>query len=118
MGRLNNFIGKKIRASSLTEVIVSTSILLIVFAISIATLNNVMVSTVRNDSQQLETKMERFVYQYKNNPIKIPLEIKEDDWVCKIIKTKYKGIDLLEFSITNIVTQKTIIKNEIDFEKE
>ena len=118
MGRLTILIAKKLNASSLTEVIVATSILLIVFAIAIATLNNIMVSSIKNNTQRLETKLEQFVYEYKNNPVKIPATLKEGDFVYKIQKMKESSLRLVVFSITNVVTKKRIQKNEIDHETE
>lgn len=107
-----------LNASSLTEVIVATSILLIVFAIAIATLNNIMLSTIRKDTQRIETKMEQFVYDYRNNPIKIPAEIKEEDLIYTIQRIQQHEIKLIEFGVLNVVTKKRRIKNEIDLETE
>ncbi len=116
MGRLKKIITAPINASSLTEVIVATSVLLIVFAIAMATLNNVMLTTVRKDTQRIEMKMEQFIYDYRNNPIKIPLEITENDLIYSIQRVEQQEIKLLEFSILNVVTKKRLVKNEIDME--
>ena len=116
MGRLKKIITAPINASSLTEVIVATSILLIVFSIAIATLNNVMLTTVKKDTQRIEMKMEQFVYDFRNNPIEIPLEIIENDLIYRIQRVEQQEIKLLEFSILNVVTKKRLIKNEIDLE--
>ena len=116
MGRLKKIITAPINASSLTEVIVATSVLLIVFAIAMATLNNVMLTTVRKDTQRIEMKMEQFIYDYRNNPIKIPLEITENDLIYSIQRVEQQEIKLLEFSILNVVTKKRLVKNEIDVE--
>tara|TARA_B110000091_G_C13819664_1_gene479958 strand:+ start:4478 stop:4834 length:357 start_codon:yes stop_codon:yes gene_type:complete len=118
MGRLKKRRSTPLNASSLTEVIVATSILLIVFSIAIATLNNMMVATTNNDTQRIETKMEQFLYDYRNNPIKIPIEIIENDLIYRIQRIQQQEIKLLEFSILNVVTKKRLVKNEIDLETE
>ena len=116
MGRLKKIIGRIVKASSFTEVLVATSVLLIVFAIAMATLNNVMLATVKKDTQQMEINMERFVYDYRNNPKEIPLEIIANDLVYSIQRVEQQGIKLLEFSILNAVTKKRWVRNEIDVE--
>jgi len=116
MGRLKKIIKVPLNASSLTEVIVATSVLLIVFTIAMATLNNVMLTTVKKDTQRIEMKMEQFIYDFRNNPKKIPLEIIENELIYSIQRVEQEEIKLLEFSILNVVTKKRTIRNEIDVE--
>ena len=52
MGQLKKVFKEKLTASSLTEVIVATSILLLVFAIALFALNNLMTSTLQKDVKQ------------------------------------------------------------------
>lgn len=116
MGTISNFIQKKLRASSLTEVIAATTILLLVFGIAIATLNNLMVTSVRNDTHSLEIKLEKFVYQFKNNPVQIPFIRQEGNFVYTLHKKEKEGIGFLEFTISDLGTKKKVYKNEIDLE--
>lgn len=115
MGRLKKVIKQKLIASSLTEVIVATSILLIVFAITLVTLNNMMVSSMRKDTQSLDTEIEKLIYQYQNKQFKIPLSYQEDAYLIKVQKINQNDIKCIEFSIQDINIDKsrtkTIIKN-------
>lgn len=117
MGLLKSFLQKRIKASSLTEVIVATSILLLVFAITLVTLNNIMLSSVRQDSQKMQTQIEQLIYQYKNNQLKIPISYKEGDFKISIKKTTRNEIKFIEFSIINLITQKSIIKEQLFYDK-
>ena len=118
MGTLNAFLKKKLKASSLTEVIVATSILLLVFAISLATLNNIMVSSVQQETNQLETKAQKLLYQYENNQLKIPLSYVEDDVTIQIRKIKKEAVDWIEVEIQNKNTTKSVTKTVISHETE
>ncbi|QTE21147.1 hypothetical protein [Polaribacter cellanae] len=110
MAQLKGCFGKRVIASSLTEVIVATSILLLVFGIAVITLNNIMVNTVQNDTQNLETKIEKMMYQYNNNQLKIPSTYKDKDELVSIEKIKIDGVFFIEFSIKNAGIKKEITK--------
>ena len=84
MARLKKLFFRKLNASSLTEVIVATTVLLVVFAIALLTLNNIMMSSVKKDTHKMNTKIEKLMYQYKNKKIKIPISFTEDDFVISI----------------------------------
>ena len=102
----------------MTEVIVATSILLIVFAIALTTLNTIMVGSVQKDTAVLETKAQELIYQYLNNQIKIPLSYREDDLTIQITKIKKAETDWIAFEVQNEKTNKRIkriiISNEIE----
>lgn len=117
MGRLKKILQRKLKASSLTEVIVATTILLTVFAISIFTLNNIMLSSIQKDTQTMETKLEKLIYQYKNQQLKIPTSYTEDDFVITIEKLNQKRQEFVTFSITNSVTKKSVTKKQFFYEK-
>lgn len=113
MGRLKQKIYYKLKASSLTEVIVATTILLIVFAIALIALNNMMVSSMRKDTQSLDTEIEKLIYQYQNKQFKIPLSYQEDTYVIKVQKINQNDIKCIEFSIQDTNKDKTRTKRII-----
>jgi type II secretory pathway pseudopilin PulG len=113
MGRLKKKISYKLKASSLTEVIVATTILLIVFAIALVTLNNMMVSSMRKDTQNLDTELEKFIYQYQNKQLKIPLSYQQEAYIVKIQKMIQNDIKCIEFSIKDTNKGKTKTKRII-----
>lgn len=97
----------KLTASSLTEVIVATTILLLVFAIALLTLNNIMVSTLQKDTQNLDTEIEKLVYQYRNNQLKVPFSFKDENMLIDIRKITQPNLTLIEFSIIDENKNKT-----------
>lgn len=113
MGRLKIFFLRKTGASSLTEVLVATTVLLVVFAIAIITLNNLMRSSVQKSTQVMDAKIEKLIYQYKNKQLKIPERYKEDNFLISIQQIKENQLAIVEFSITNISTKKHRVKKQI-----
>lgn len=116
MGGLKKLFYHKIKASSLTEVIVATTILLVVFAITLFTLNNMMMSSVRKDTQVMNTKIEKLVYQYRNKQLKVPVSFIEDEFLISIQKIQHNEIEFLEFSITHSIYKKTVTKKQLFYE--
>ncbi|WP_405567963.1 hypothetical protein [Polaribacter sp. Asnod6-C07] len=101
------------KASSLTEIIVATSILLIVFAIAIVTLNNLMVSSIQKDTQNLDVKIEKLIYQYQNKQLEIPLSYQEGGYSIQIKNVILNDIKCIEFSIQDINKGKSKVKRII-----
>ena len=71
MVRLEKAYKLKIKASSITETIVATTIVIIVFAIVTVSLNNVLRNRVVNDTSFIENKINELIY--KNQSIKAHL---------------------------------------------
>jgi hypothetical protein len=118
MGRLKKIFLVKFKASSLTEVIVATTILLVVFAISLVTLNNIMMSSVRKDSGAMETKIEKLMYQYQNKQLKVPVSYTDANFVISIQKIAQNELEFIEFSITNSISKKTVTKKQFFYENQ
>ncbi|PQJ76530.1 hypothetical protein [Polaribacter glomeratus] len=118
MGRLKKRFQQKIVASSLTEVIVATSILLVVFAIALLTLNNLMVSTLQTDTQKLDTEIEILIYKYQNNQLKTPSSIQEGSSIIDVQRINKEDIDFVEFSIKDENSNKTKSKKIIAISNE
>lgn len=113
MGELRTIVKLKLRASSLTEVVVSTSILMLVFAIALAVLSNVMMSTLQKDTRSLDTEIEKLIYQYRNQKLKAPLNYKEENYVISIEKIVYERVTYIDFSIKDEVKNKVKTKRII-----
>ena len=118
MGRLKNVLFNKIKASSLTEVIVATTILLVVFAITLVTLNNNMTSSVQKDTGAMETKIEKLIYEYKNNQLTVPISYVEDNFIITIQKVTENKNQFVEFSIVNSISKKIVTKKQFFYESE
>tara|TARA_R110002051_G_scaffold2660_1_gene14294 strand:+ start:36849 stop:37208 length:360 start_codon:yes stop_codon:yes gene_type:complete len=118
MGRLKKTFTKKLKASSLTEVIVATSILLLVFGIALLTLNNMMTSTLRNNTNSLDTELEKVIYQYRNQQIKIPFYSKDEKHLINGQKITENNINFIEFSAMDIETNKVRSKKIVQISNE
>ena len=113
MGGLKRVFKNKLKASSLTEVIVATTILLVVFAIALVILSNIMMSSVQKDTQTLDTQIEKFIYQYKNKQLKVPISYVEENYIISIEKSTQNKVEWIDFSITNSLTKKKSTKRII-----
>jgi len=116
MGGLKKVFCSKIKASSLMEVIVATTILLTVFAIAIFTLNNLLLSTVQKETQSMETQLEKLRYQYTNQQLKIPISYREDEFIIAVQKMNQNKQQFVVFSITNSKTNKSVTKKQLFYE--
>lgn len=104
---------KKIKASTLVEVITASIIISIVFVIASMTLNNVFASTKKNDTNQIENYLQKLEYQYKNKQISIPLNTEYKNWRITITKVEERNINWIVFKAKNIVTNKSVEKKRI-----
>ncbi|RSC92205.1 hypothetical protein [Tenacibaculum singaporense] len=108
---------KKIKASSLNEVIIATIVIVLIFGIAIATLNNIMQNTLRKNTKAANSKLNELVYQYKNQLIKLPYNNNERDWLIHISKQTDSNLSEIEFEITSKKTNTTVSRKIIDYEK-
>jgi len=118
MGRLKKVFTKKLKASSLTEVIVATSILLLVFGIALLTLNNMMTSTLRSNTNSLDTELEKIIYQYQNQQINIPFFSIDEKYQIDGQKFTENNIIFIEFSAKDVETKKVRSKKIVQISNE
>lgn len=106
---------KKIKASSLTEVLVATVIILLIFGIATTTLNNVLQGTVNKNLHLPKTTLTKLEYQYKNGLIKLPFYDEFENWEIQIQKS---NDDIVIFEAENPKTKKKVIKKLLALEIE
>jgi len=116
MGAIKKTFLKRIVASSLTEVLVATVLLMLVFGIALATLNTILTSSNHGDTHKIETKIQQLIYQYKNKGIQIPLNYKEENLTITIKKIKQNTIDFVAFRVVDNTTKKERDQKIIDNE--
>ena len=109
---------KKVKASSLNEVIVATVIIVLVFGIAMSTLNNIMQNIANRDVQFIQTKLNELVYEYQQGKIKLPFSIVEDQWTINIRKASDFEVTTVEFEITNTINKKTLQRKIVTNEKD
>ena len=105
---------KRVRASSLNEIIVATLLIMIIFGISGGVLNNIL----RNIShtKPLDSKLNEYIYLYKNDKIKPPYNLSNDHMTIQVKEITKEEYSIIEFSAYGKDKMKTItriiLKNE------
>ena len=109
---------KKIKASSLNEVIVATIIIVIVFGITIASLSNIMQNIVNRKEKSLQNKLNEVIYQYHHNIIKIPYRVNEEGFLIYASNQKNNDFNEIKFEVASEKTGKMITRKIISYEKD
>jgi len=107
---LKQLLRAKLKASSLTEVIVATTVLLVLFGLALLTLNNIMVSSVRKNTLQMQMELEQLIYQYENGKLNIPYNLSQDGKMITAQQIEDNQIKWIEFSIQQKSKGKTVEK--------
>lgn len=108
---------KKVKASSLNEVLVATVIIVVIFSVSVAILNNLMHSMIRNNKQSIETKLNELLYQYQYGNIQLPYRDTTDEWIVNIVEFKEEELAKIEFEVLSKRTNKAVVKKIISNEE-
>ncbi len=116
MVKLVKFCNLKIKASSLTETIVATTIIIIVFAIVTFSLSNVLQNSVENNTALIENKINELVYQNRADKLTVPTSFNEGKWTVNVFREKGKDINFIVFEAINIKSKKKIRKKIIAHE--
>ena len=115
-GKLKLRLIKRLDASSLTETIVATTIILIVFAMATATLNNILGNSIEKDTAAIEGFLNEYRYTYKHKKPKLPETIEHGDWLIEVQHEKVAKIELVLIEATHKRTHKKITKRIINNE--
>ncbi|CAL2079796.1 hypothetical protein [Tenacibaculum sp. 190524A02b] len=107
---------KKLKASSLNEVIVATIIIVTVFGIAMGILSNVLQNVVAKDTQPIQVKINELVYQYKHQQLKLPYITNDEQWSIDVREVKNQAASFIEFEVTfktrNKTLKRKILQNE------
>ncbi len=107
---------KKLVASSLTEVLVATTLILLVFGVATATINNILNSITKTNVQAIETELNELQYLYLNNKIQVPYYTENDEWKIEILKDSENTSNFIIFEATHIKSKKKRSKKLIAIE--
>ncbi len=98
------------------ETLVATVLIVVVFMISSMTLNNLLVSNIRQNTELAEERLNALEYQYKNNGIKLPYYEDFESWEITILEEKQGGSPLVIMEAENPKT-KAVVTNYITSEE-
>ena len=105
----------KLKASTLIESLVASVIIIVVFAISSLTLNNVFQSSIKNNTDRVKNRMNTLEYLYLHEKIVYPYREDFEDWNIQLKKFQENNVSyiLLEATQLNPDTGNAKIKNNI-----
>lgn len=109
---------KKVKASSLNEVLVATVIIVLVFGIAMVILSNLLKSLSIRESHEQNTVLKELIYQYDNDKIKVPYISYDGKFNYTVTLEKGKGLSWLTFEVTAKKNKKTLVKKIIVNEKD
>lgn len=107
---LKKLLQQKVKASSLTEVLVASVLILIVFGIAITALDTTLHNSVNKDTHQIETELYELQYLYKHGKVILPFRYETDDWLISVEKITEKKQILVLFEATHKLSKKRILK--------
>ena len=89
---------RKVKSATLIESLVASVIIIIIFTIASLTLNNVFESSIKNNTNRVQNRMNELNYLYINDKIKSPYQEEFEDWNIRLLqKTEgQKSFMLLE----------------------
>jgi len=99
----------KTKASTLIESLVASVIIIVVFTIASLTLNNVFQSTIKNNLDRVQNRMNTLEYLYLNDKISHPYQENFEDWNIQFLKPQ-AGNSFLTLDAVQLKTKKSISK--------
>lgn len=104
---------KKLTASSLNEVLVATTIIVVVFGIAMAILSNLLRNISLRNNYEQNTLLNEFMYQYQNDRLKIPYTSSNGKFTIEILRVKKLNNTWISFEITSKRSNKKMVKKLI-----
>ncbi len=89
---------RKVKSATLIESLVASVIIIIIFTIASLTLNNVFESSIKNNTNRVQNRINELNYLYINDKVKSPYQEDFEDWNIRLLqKTEgQKSFMLLE----------------------
>ncbi|AUC13866.1 hypothetical protein BTO06_01280 [Tenacibaculum sp. SZ-18] len=104
---------KKVKASSLNEVLVATVIIITVFAIAMSVLVNLMKTlNLKNNSDQ-RVVLNELIYMYQNDQLKTPYYVNNSKYNISVVEEIDKAVNWITFEVTTKRNNKSLVKKII-----
>ena len=105
----------KLKASTLIESLVASVIIIVVFSIASLTLSNVFQSSIKNNTDRVQNRMNTLEYLYLHNKIVYPYREDFEDWNIQLKNIQENNVAyiLLEATQLNPDTGNAKIKKNI-----
>lgn len=90
---------KKLKATTLMETLVATSIIIIVFIIASLILNNTFKNVMQRDSFKVDNRVKQLHYFYSNNNIELPYIESFEKYEIEIEQEEIDKVSYLKITI-------------------
>jgi len=107
MAQLLRHISKKVKASTMVEVLMASILIIVIFTIASLSLNNIFKSTIKSNTANIENELGKLQYLYQHKKINNSYRSDFGNW--ELFITKDKG-NTTFFQAKNTKTQKIITK--------
>ena len=104
---------KKIKASSLNEVLVATTIIVVVFGIAMAVLSNLLRSVSLRNQYEQNAVLSELMYKYQNDKLNLPYEQRSGKYKIEVLKEKNEGNTWIRFEVIAKRSNKKLVKKLI-----
>ncbi|WP_415061081.1 type II secretion system protein [Flavobacterium sp.] len=104
---------KKIKSSSLIEVLVATVLIVVVFIIASLVLNNLFANVFKNNAHHIENRIHQLEYSITHNQITLPYLEEFGNWEIEIIEVSENKKKDIFIVAKNKETKKEIQNNLI-----
>jgi len=105
---------KRIKATTLMETLVATSIIIIVFVVASLVLNNTYRSIVKRDSFAIDNRIEKLEYLYKNDKLQLPYNETYQNYELFVERITIDDINYVSFETVSSTDDKITIKYFVD----
>ena len=105
---------RKLRASTLIEVLVASVLIITVFTIASLTLNNMFKSNIKSNTRVVETRMNELSYMYSHKKIDTKYQEDFNEWRIYFSRQENNNLSLITLEAVQIGTNKTISKKLIN----
>lgn len=99
---------KKIKASTLMETLVSTVLIIVIFMITSMILNNVFSSTIKNNTRDVSSHLNKLEYMLLNEVISAPYKDDCGNWSITVENDVQTNVTVFNIVAHNSLTNQTI----------
>jgi len=106
-------ITQKIKAGTLVETLVGTTIIIILFIVATLVLNGVFKSVMKNNTLKIDNKIYKLQYLYEHHKIKLPYRDNYENWEIIIFEGEGDNQMIVEIKAENKLTKKIRVKKNL-----
>lgn len=99
---------KKIRSSSLIETMIATVLIVIIFMVASLTLNNLFNNSIKYNTTDIETYVNKLEYQYQHQLLKLPYEETYGNWELSISQETQEELPVILIEANHLENKRTL----------